>query len=569
MAVTIFAGASGSGYASWPALVKLPNGDRFCSFSDGTGHLGDSTVVKGSLSTDGVTWGSAVTIASEAGKRNLSSLGLFYNAVDGSLLCPYSREDNGPGTIREPKIRRSTASPWTSWSDWSTISPPSGYTWISHYGEIFRVGSDLYMPMYGLQTSSGKTDSLIFKSTDEGATWALHGTIASSGSFDHNEASVVQVNDNLWLAVVRRSLVGDDELYQATSTDAGVTWGGLTFLDGDTAVSPSLLRIGSSEIYLAFASRQIINELRLWSTYDGGATWVLETVYRGGIVNSDFGYPALVNDAGALKFAYYSSSSDVLFEVWDIAVPAEIPDYLDSLSCFYELEEMSGQRNDAFGVNHLTDTNGVTQASGKVGACAEFASGSSQLLSRASNASLQTGDIDFTVGGWGQMATVTGEQCLISKSSTTEIEYIFESVTGAEFNCLAFFVGAGIAKALDYGLPSAGVWFCFFAWYDSATNQLKIQIDNGFVDVTESVSPPTAASEPLRLGSYGTGQFHNGLIDQIGFWKRKLTVRERREFYNEGVGLTFAQMRSISLGPTTSFTMNTLRPRVFAPGLAR
>lgn len=75
---------------------------------------------------------------------------------------------------------------------------------------------------------------------------------------------------------------------------------------------------------------------------------------------------------------------------------------LDGLVSYWKLEEANGARVDSVVAsgNDLTDNNTVTQAVGVLGNAAQFTAANSESLSHADNASLGTGDIDFTVASW-------------------------------------------------------------------------------------------------------------------------------------------------------------------------
>lgn len=213
----------------------------------------------------------------------------------------------------------------------------------------------------------------------------------------------------------------------------------------------------------------------------------------------------------------------------------------DSLISFWELEEASGTRNDAHGTNHLSDNGSVGSASGTVGTAADFESTSSQFLDHADNAELSTGDIDFTIAAWVNIESRgVGERCIVGKANAAT-EYILEDVQSGPFNGFTFFVGASnVASA--FGQPIIGVWYYVVAWHDSVANTINIQVNNGAVDTTTGVTGPTDGGEPFQIGRYGTGQYFDGLIDQVGFWKRVLTSQERTDLYNGGAGLSYAAM---------------------------
>ena len=74
---------------------------------------------------------------------------------------------------------------------------------------------------------------------------------------------------------------------------------------------------------------------------------------------------------------------------------------LTDLVSYWKLDEASGDALDSHGTNNLTVNGSIGTAAGKIGSARDLeSSGSDQYFSLADNASLSTGDIDFSVAGW-------------------------------------------------------------------------------------------------------------------------------------------------------------------------
>ena len=69
----------------------------------------------------------------------------------------------------------------------------------------------------------------------------------------------------------------------------------------------------------------------------------------------------------------------------------------DSLISYWKLDEASGNATDSHGTNTLTDTNTVTSVAGKINTARYFTNANTEFFTLADNASLSTGDIDFTI----------------------------------------------------------------------------------------------------------------------------------------------------------------------------
>ncbi len=216
---------------------------------------------------------------------------------------------------------------------------------------------------------------------------------------------------------------------------------------------------------------------------------------------------------------------------------------LISLISYWNLDEVSGARADSVGGNTLTDNNTVTQNPGKVAGAAQFTAANSESLSCASNASLQTGDIDFTIAGWMYIDSLGVNRTLAGKTGGTQAsdEFILDySPSLAHFR----FVIGGTAYVTvtpsDVGIPSLATWYFLVGWHDSVANTVNIQVNGGAVtSVSTGVNTPLAGAGAFRLGVYNTAPFMDGRIDETGFWKRVLTAGERAAAFNSGNGVTY------------------------------
>jgi len=241
---------------------------------------------------------------------------------------------------------------------------------------------------------------------------------------------------------------------------------------------------------------------------------------------------------------------------------------LDSLISWWELDEASGTRNDSHGTNHLTDNNTVGRATTDLGLGADFEASSSEYLSRASNASLQTGDIDFTFALWFVRESSGGYVLLGKDSDSTGRDYTIDTVGG---NVRLYINGGGgglIAQATMVDV--VGSKHLVVAWHDATANTLNIQVNNGVVSSvgTGGAAPPVSAAE-FRIGAreYGGAEgYTDGVVDQVGFWKRVLTTSERARVYNNGQGLLYSDVNPAFRGMQDGSRPGAVRPGAFRLG---
>lgn len=216
---------------------------------------------------------------------------------------------------------------------------------------------------------------------------------------------------------------------------------------------------------------------------------------------------------------------------------------LNSLISYWKLDEASGTRNDAHGANHLTDNNTVTQAAGRIGNAGQFTSANSEYLSIADNAALSTGDIDFTIAFWVYYDSNFSSIITKGTSETTAgREYVVKAIAGG--NNIVFQVSDGASETTLFGGPNLalGSWYYVIVWHDSVGDTINRQVNDGGVDSVAWSTGVQDGAGTFRLGvncNADGGSFHDGRIDEVGFWTRVLTAAERTSLYNAGAGLAY------------------------------
>lgn len=232
---------------------------------------------------------------------------------------------------------------------------------------------------------------------------------------------------------------------------------------------------------------------------------------------------------------------------------------LTSLISYWKLDEASGNALDAHGSNPCTEENGVASGAGKINTSRTFVAANSEDFVHASNASLQTGDIDFTVGVWVNPGNITTLQTLMSK---------WGDGTNKEWGLFLNGVGDGIG---DYGfilvdaaqnqttvratdptdpIPAIGVWDFIVAWHNAAANTLNIQVNNGVVNSVSYSAGTVVGNAPFRLGALGDTPdiFFSGSLDEAFFAKRVFDATDRTALYNSGAGFAYAWGNAVAAG---------------------
>lgn len=218
----------------------------------------------------------------------------------------------------------------------------------------------------------------------------------------------------------------------------------------------------------------------------------------------------------------------------------------DNLIAYWAMDEASGDAIDSVGSLDLTDTNTVGAGTGKVSGARDFEASNNEYFTRTSSSELQTGDIDFTVQAWVNGESF-GTNFVIGKWQSGGYEYVLYYAA----NFWRWRVESFNQVLLSH-TPSTGTWYLLHVWHDSVNNQLGIALDAGTPSTTSYSGGITATSTALYIGVSGDGGSNwDGLIDEVGFWKRVLTSDERTELYNSGSGRDYAYITGAASGQPT------------------
>jgi hypothetical protein len=231
-------------------------------------------------------------------------------------------------------------------------------------------------------------------------------------------------------------------------------------------------------------------------------------------------------------------------------------DLITGLISYWKLDESSGNAADSIGSATLTNTN-VTYAAGKINNGAVFNGTSSKLVKTAYAIGL--GDT-YTYAGWFNPDVLD-----ISNRTLFNIRPASGSVNNISMEGMA----NGYIRAIlqnssgttikDYrttSLPlSAGVWYHIACTWDG-TN-LKIYVNGAeptstkFVDLAGSL---TSTNRGIFVGNEaGTGNYWDGMHDELGLWGVALTSTKVSELYNSGAGKTYPFITAVSA--TASFLL--------------
>lgn len=183
-----------------------------------------------------------------------------------------------------------------------------------------------------------------------------------------------------------------------------------------------------------------------------------------------------------------------------------------------------------------------------------FVATSRQGISVSSNATLQVGDVDFTMGCWVNMRLVyqSGYETIMGKGNPNGAngEFYLMGNNGAAGGPLMFRVRNTANSAINAAVtvstltvqPTSNVWAFVIAWHDSVANTLNIQMNNGTV-VSQSWSTGVyVGTQSFTVGFQGGSNFLNGIVDSAFFIKSVLSANDRTYLYNSGNGTSYLEL---------------------------
>jgi hypothetical protein len=220
----------------------------------------------------------------------------------------------------------------------------------------------------------------------------------------------------------------------------------------------------------------------------------------------------------------------------------------NGLISYWKLDEVSGNALDSFGDNTLTAVNSPSSLAGIVNNARSF-NGSQQYFQIATNPSLETGSSDFTVSAWVKMSDIGANRTIIGKqienpSADRDYSLYYDEINN--FNQLIFQVagsdGVALTRVFGGGI-STNTWY-FVAGgytYNGGASYIWISVNGSPKNSVSFTGPVHVGPAPFMLGSvYGSSfGYQDGLIDEVGFWKRSLSGPELTTLYNSGTGLSY------------------------------
>lgn len=200
--------------------------------------------------------------------------------------------------------------------------------------------------------------------------------------------------------------------------------------------------------------------------------------------------------------------------------------------------------------NDLTSNNSVISVAGRQGNAREFVAGNSEYLSRASNTDLTLGNGNWTLAFWFWRSSLTGQQVIVSKDSTSLREFNLHSTFAGDtaFLTLEIFNTSGSARNITaVSAQVANTWNFVACRHVASTGATTVRCNATTATYTRTVAPveqwvsQNTPWEIGRRGFLGGGLYLTGYVDEVAKWSRSLSDSEIDTLYNAGSGIDLRQ----------------------------
>ena len=164
-----------------------------------------------------------------------------------------------------------------------------------------------------------------------------------------------------------------------------------------------------------------------------------------------------------------------------------------------------------------------------------------------------TTDSPFSISAWIKMDTATSFSICSKYSSTNNLEYQFNFVSGGRLIFRLFDGGSTVRIGrLTADISSnVGSWTNVVATYDGSSTLagIKIYVNNSRADVTDSSLNTYVAmhntSAPFEIGRYATS-YADGLIDEVSIFNSELSASDVSTIFNNGVPQDISSLSPLS-----------------------
>lgn len=212
----------------------------------------------------------------------------------------------------------------------------------------------------------------------------------------------------------------------------------------------------------------------------------------------------------------------------------KISTLLTGLLAHYKLSDVS----DSYGTYTLTNNNGVTFVSGKLGNCATLGTGNANKSLTVNSAMGMTYATSKSIVGWFKLidtipAATTWTICsfMFASNPGNYVRFGYTTTLGGHIITM----GTGTNLELELNV---GEWYHFCITWDNTGNSVKFYL-NRILLITDPVfsADYSAQVDKFAIGNFVNVQHAPIMADEVAVWNKILTQAEVTESYNGALGI--------------------------------
>lgn len=216
--------------------------------------------------------------------------------------------------------------------------------------------------------------------------------------------------------------------------------------------------------------------------------------------------------------------------------------WTDDLKFYLKMDESAGNNAmDAHSVGpyDFTQHNTVGSATGRINGARDFELASAHYFDHAD---LSVADEDFSLSLWLHLESKpAGNMHAIDKIGAADVGFaLFWSQASDRLTW--YTKGPSAASTAVWGSSlSLATWYHVVCTHSAGSDQIAIIVNDGTPVTASHAGGITDSGSNFSIGKYtplGLG-YWDGLIDEVGFWKRVLTAGEITSLYGAGAGLAY------------------------------